>query len=77
MLSVAGMFCAPAVEPQTGQPGPVLAPEQLPPCHASHTWDSCCPPQGVSLEDVSKVLRSRFGTSGIEEKASRPPKPQA
>ena len=29
---------------------------------------------GVSLTDVSKVLRSRFGTSGIEEKASRPPK---
>lgn len=33
--------------------------------------------QGVSLEDVSKVLRSRFGTSGIEEKAARPPKAQA
>ncbi|EFN57697.1 hypothetical protein CHLNCDRAFT_20847 [Chlorella variabilis] len=32
--------------------------------------------QGVSLEDVSKVLRSRFGTSGVEEKASRPPNPQ-
>lgn len=32
------------------------------------------PLQGVSLEDVSKVLRSRFGTSGIEEKAARPPK---
>lgn len=31
-------------------------------------------PQGVSLEDVSRVLRSRFGTSGIEEKAARPPK---
>lgn len=30
--------------------------------------------QGVSLEEVSKVLRSRFGTSGIEEKAARPPK---
>lgn len=33
--------------------------------------------QGVSLEEVSKVLRSRFGTSGIEEKSARPPKPQA
>jgi hypothetical protein len=30
--------------------------------------------QGVSLEEVSKVLRSRFGTSGIEEKAARPAK---
>jgi len=27
--------------------------------------------QGVSLEDVSAELRRRFGTSGIEEKASR------
>ena len=27
--------------------------------------------QGVSLEEVCAVLRSRFGTSGIEEKASR------
>lgn len=35
------------------------------------------PLQGVSLEEVSKVLRSRFGTSGIEEKSARPPKPQA
>lgn len=31
--------------------------------------------QGVTLEEVSKVLRSRFGTSGIEEKAARPAKP--
>jgi hypothetical protein len=30
--------------------------------------------QGASLEDVSRVLRARFGTSGIEEKAARPPK---
>ena len=30
--------------------------------------------QGVSLEEVSAVLRSRFGTSGVEEKASRKPK---
>ena len=30
--------------------------------------------QDVSLEDVCAVLRSRFGTSGIEEKASRAPK---
>ena len=30
--------------------------------------------QGVSLEEVSAVLRSRFGTSGIEEKESRKPK---
>jgi phosphoribosyl-ATP pyrophosphohydrolase/phosphoribosyl-AMP cyclohydrolase len=30
--------------------------------------------QGVALEDVMAVLRSRFGTSGIEEKAARPPK---
>ncbi len=35
------------------------------------------PVQGVSLEEVSKVLRSRFGTSGIEEKAARPPKSEA
>ncbi len=28
------------------------------------------------MEDVMRVLRKRFGTSGIEEKASRPPKPQ-
>jgi hypothetical protein len=28
----------------------------------------------VPMEDVMKVLRKRFGTSGIEEKASRPPK---
>ena len=27
--------------------------------------------QGVSLEEVCGVLRSRFGTSGVEEKASR------
>ena len=27
--------------------------------------------QGVSLKDVSAELRRRFGTSGIEEKASR------
>lgn len=33
---------------------------------------SCC--QGVGMEDVMRVLRRRFGTSGIEEKASRPPK---
>lgn len=30
--------------------------------------------QGVAMEDVMRVLRQRFGTSGIEEKASRPPK---
>jgi phosphoribosyl-ATP pyrophosphohydrolase/phosphoribosyl-AMP cyclohydrolase len=30
--------------------------------------------QDVSLEEVCAVLRSRFGTSGIEEKASRAPK---
>lgn len=34
--------------------------------------------QGVAMEDVLRVLRKRFGTSGIEEKAARPPKaPQA
>lgn len=27
--------------------------------------------QGVKLEEVEKVLRGRFGVSGIEEKASR------
>lgn len=27
--------------------------------------------QGVSLEEVCAVLRSRFGTSGVEEKAAR------
>jgi len=30
--------------------------------------------QGVKMEEVMQVLRKRFGTSGIEEKASRPPK---
>jgi len=30
--------------------------------------------QNVSLDEVCAVLRSRFGTSGIEEKTSRPPK---
>ena len=30
--------------------------------------------QGVTYKDVSKALRSRFGTSGVEEKASRPSK---
>ena len=30
--------------------------------------------QGVEMEDVFAVLRGRFGTSGVEEKASRPPK---
>ena len=30
--------------------------------------------QGVELEDVMAVLRNRFGTSGVEEKAARPPK---
>jgi len=33
--------------------------------------------QGVSMADVNKVLRGRFGVSGIEEKAARPPKQQA
>jgi phosphoribosyl-ATP pyrophosphohydrolase len=31
-------------------------------------------PQGVGMEEVLRVLRKRFGTSGIEEKAARPPK---
>lgn len=35
---------------------------------------SACPAQGVPVEDVMRVLRKRFGTSGIEEKAARPPK---
>lgn len=30
--------------------------------------------QGVSMEDVLRVLRQRFNTSGIDEKASRPAK---
>lgn len=30
--------------------------------------------QGVSLEEVMRVLRQRFATSGLEEKASRKPK---
>jgi hypothetical protein len=30
--------------------------------------------QGVPVEDVMRVLRKRFGTSGIEEKAARPSK---
>eukprot|EP00775_Hariotina_reticulata_P001405 gene1405-1748_t len=27
--------------------------------------------QGVAIEDVLRVLRTRFGTSGVVEKASR------
>lgn len=30
--------------------------------------------QGVPMENVLRVLRQRFGTSGIAEKAARPPK---
>jgi hypothetical protein len=30
--------------------------------------------QGVPMEDVMRVLRKRFGTSGIDEKAARPAK---
>ena len=30
--------------------------------------------QGVEMKDVLAVLRKRFGTSGVVEKASRPPK---
>lgn len=30
--------------------------------------------QGVLVEDVLRVLRERFGTSGIDEKAARPSK---
>lgn len=33
--------------------------------------------QGVAMEDVLRVLRQRFGTSGVEEKAARPPKAPA
>ncbi len=36
--------------------------------------ECCHVPQGVSVEDVLRVLRSRFGTSGIAEKAARKPK---
>lgn len=44
-------------------------------CPTTQPLPLCCrAPQGVSMEDVSKVLRSRFGTSGVEEKAARPPK---
>ncbi|GIL90535.1 hypothetical protein Vretifemale_18175 [Volvox reticuliferus] len=32
--------------------------------------------QGMEMEEVLRVLRNRFTQSGIEEKASRPPKPQ-
>jgi len=31
---------------------------------------------GVGMEDVLAVLRNRFGTSGVDEKAARPPKKQ-
>jgi hypothetical protein len=31
-----------------------------------------CNLQGVGMEDVLAVLRNRFGTSGVEEKAGRP-----
>lgn len=33
--------------------------------------NSCLHMQGVPLEDVTRVLRQRFGTSGIAEKAAR------
>jgi hypothetical protein len=49
-------------------------------CVAAAVLASCrradCILQGVPMEDVLRVLRQRFGTSGIEEKAARPPKPQ-
>lgn len=32
--------------------------------------------QGVPIGDVMRVLRRRFGVSGVEEKAARPPKKQ-
>lgn len=32
-----------------------------------------CAVQGVPVSDVLKVLRGRFGVSGIDEKASRRP----
>ena len=32
---------------------------------------SCAMPQGVSVEDVLRVLRGRFGVSGIAEKEAR------
>jgi phosphoribosyl-AMP cyclohydrolase / phosphoribosyl-ATP pyrophosphohydrolase len=33
--------------------------------------------QGVPFSDVARVLRKRFGVSGVEEKAARPPKAAA
>ena len=30
--------------------------------------------QGVKMEEVMAVLRKRFATSGVDEKAARPPK---
>lgn len=38
------------------------------------TWALSTWLQGVSMGDVMRVLRTRFGTSGVEEKAARPPK---
>jgi phosphoribosyl-ATP pyrophosphohydrolase len=31
--------------------------------------------QGVGADEVLRVLRKRFGTSGVDEKAARPGKP--
>ena len=33
--------------------------------------------QEVPISDVMRVLRKRFGVSGVEEKAARPPKQAA
>ncbi len=38
--------------------------------------DVLCLLQGVPFEEVLAVLRKRFGTSGVEEKAARKPKAQ-
>jgi hypothetical protein len=46
----------------------------LQPRHATPLLEPPGHAQGVAMEDVMRVLRKRFGTSGIEEKASRPPK---
>jgi hypothetical protein len=46
-----------------------VLPDVLPPCVLPGILL-----QGVPMEDVMRVLRKRFGTSGIEEKAARPPK---
>jgi hypothetical protein len=53
---------------------PVAGPPLTSPyCKHTHT-NTANLLQAVPVEDVLRVLRKRFGTSGVDEKAARPPK---